>query len=126
MNANKEAISSGTLNFAQDWALDATGNWSTFKEDSDGDTNWNLDQPRTHNKANEITVIGATTGPNWVDPVHDRAGNMTNIPQPAAPTTSYAGTWDAWNRLVKLMDPPSADNTVLQNAFDGLNRRIQV
>ena len=30
-----------------------------------------------HNDANEVGTIGATTGTNWGDPVHDAAGNMT-------------------------------------------------
>jgi len=47
---------------------------------------------------------------------------MTTIPQPAAPTTSYAGTWDAWNRLVKLMDGMT---TVGEYAYDGLFRRTK-
>jgi len=122
LNVTKDGIVAGTLTFEQDWALDATGNWSTFKEDSDGNGSWNLDQPRTHNKVNELTVIGATTGPNWADPVYDNAGNMTTLPQPTAPTASYTGTWDAWSRLVKLMDGAA---TVGEYAYDGLTRRTK-
>jgi RHS repeat-associated protein len=122
LNAAKDGIVSGTLAFAQEWAFDATGNWSNFKEDNNGDGTWDLDQPRTHNKVNELTVIGATTGPNWADPAYDKAGNMTTIPQPNAPTSTYTGTWDAWNRLVKLMD---GTTTVGEYAYDGLNRRVK-
>jgi hypothetical protein len=122
LNANKDGLVGGTMNFAQRWGLDATGNWRSFREDSDGDGDWDLDQPRSHNKANEITAISATTGPDWVDPAHDRAGNMTTIPQPAAPTSSYAATWDAWNRLVKLVDGAAA---VGEYVYDGLNRRTK-
>jgi RHS repeat-associated protein len=47
---------------------------------------------------------------------------MTTIPQPADPTKSYTGTFDAWNRLIKLVDTASA-NTVQTNAYDGRNYR---
>ncbi|NLS90554.1 MAG: hypothetical protein GXX96_00015, partial [Planctomycetaceae bacterium] len=35
LSLGKDSISS--LNFKQQWSLDATGNWSAFKEDDDGD-----------------------------------------------------------------------------------------
>ena len=56
-------------------------------------------------------------------PVYDKAGNMTTIPQPGAPPSSYNGTYDAWYRLVKLLDP-SSGNTIQTNAYDGRNYRI--
>jgi RHS repeat-associated protein len=46
---------------------------------------------------------------------------MTTIPKPGAPANSYAGTYDAWNRLVKVADGSS---TVAEYEYDGLNRRI--
>ncbi|MEX0727108.1 MAG: hypothetical protein WD065_12605 [Planctomycetaceae bacterium] len=46
---------------------------------------------------------------------------MTTMPQPADPTASYVGTYDAWNRLVKLVD--GAD-TVSEYAYDGTRRRV--
>jgi len=46
---------------------------------------------------------------------------MTAVPQPAAPTSSYTLTWDAWNRLVKVTD---GANTVAEYQYDGDNRRI--
>jgi hypothetical protein len=92
------AIDSATLNFEQQWTFDNTGNWATFKHDPDGG-GWDLEQTRDHNKANEIDEIGATVGLDWVDPVHDKAGNMTTMPQPGLPNTSYTCIYDAWNRL---------------------------
>ncbi|MEX2118268.1 MAG: RHS repeat-associated core domain-containing protein, partial [Pirellulales bacterium] len=118
LNAGKTAITG--LAFAQAWSLDATGNWTAFKEDTDGNGGWDLNQSRSHNNVNEIGTIGASAGPDWVDPIHDRAGNMVLIPQPADPTQSFVATWDAWNRLVKLMDGVS---TVDEYAYDGLFRR---
>ncbi len=32
---------------------------------------------------------------------------MTTIPQPANPPADYSGTYDAWNRPVKFVDPSS-------------------
>ena len=45
---------------------------------------------------------------------------MTTIPQPADPTQSFTGTYDAWNRLVKLED---GSGTVAQYEYDGAKRR---
>lgn len=44
---------------------------------------------------------------------------MTTLPQPSAPTSSYTATYDAWNRLVKLVD---GANTVTEYAYDGARR----
>ena len=119
LSAGKDAISS--LNFKQQWSLDATGNWSGFKEDDDGSATWDLDQSRTSNKVNEITDVTETAGPSWLTPAYNRAGNMTTIPQPGDPTQSYTATYDAWNRLVKLKD---GANTVAECVFDGAKRLV--
>ena len=47
---------------------------------------------------------------------------MTSVPQPANPTVAYTCTYDAWNRLVQVVDAPSGD-TVAQYAYDGAKRR---
>ena len=57
-----QRLPSSNLQFAQDWSLDATGNWRNFREDDDGDCSWDLNQQRTANKVNEITDIAETTG----------------------------------------------------------------
>jgi hypothetical protein len=113
LNAAKDAISS--LELAQQWSLDPTGNWAGFKEDTDGDSTWDLDQSRSHNPVNEITDITETAGSAWATPAHDRAGNMTTLPQPADPTQTYSGVWDGWNRLVKLVDDATS-NPVQESA----------
>ena len=118
LNAAKDAITS--LKFAQQWSLDATGNWSNFKQDDNGDGTWDLDQDRTANKVNEITGITETAGPAWTTPAYSRAGNMTTVPQPVDLTASYAAAFDAWNRLVTLTE---GANTVQENEYDGLRRR---
>jgi RHS repeat-associated protein len=131
INRLKE-LDRGTLNsganvitgkkFAQCWTLDTTGNWSGFREDDNGDGIWDLVQNRSSNPVNEITGITNAVGSAWVQPKFNAAGNMTTVPQPATPTLAYACTYDAWNRLVKVVDVPSS-NTVVQYAYDGATRR---
>ncbi|OAI54994.1 hypothetical protein AYO44_13800 [Planctomycetaceae bacterium SCGC AG-212-F19] len=73
-----------TASRAQNWSLDAQGNWSSVT--SDGST-----QTRTHNQQNEITsVSGLTT------PTYDSNGNLTKDENGQQPV------YDAWNRLVQV------------------------
>jgi RHS repeat-associated protein len=121
-------ITDANAAYRQHWLLDATGNWSGFQTDANGNNSFadaaDLDQARTSNKANEITAISETSGQlAWIDPVYDRAGNMTTIPKPAALNTGLTGIYDAWNRLVEVKDGAT---TIQKNIFDGLNRRILV
>ena len=48
LNGTQTAINSGT--FEQQWGLDATGNWKTFKQDIDVNGTWELNQTRTTNQ----------------------------------------------------------------------------
>jgi len=80
-----------------------------------------LDQDRAHNRANELNSFATSTGTDWVDPAHDRAGNMTTIPQPKDLANGFAATYDAWNRLVEVKN--QSGTTVTTNEYDGLNRR---
>ena len=116
LNGSKDGLVAASMTFAHDWGLDPTGNWSTFKEDDDGDSTWDLSQSRTSNKANELTNITETAGPAWLTPVYNRAGNMTTIPKPADPTAGYTATYDAWNRLVKIEE---GENTLAEYEYDG-------
>ncbi|MDE2472976.1 MAG: hypothetical protein KGL35_30760 [Bradyrhizobium sp.] len=72
---------------------------------------------------NEITGISNSFGSAWANPAYDHNGNMTTIPQPATPTAAYTGTYDAWNRLDRLVDSASGQ-TVQTNAYDGRNYRM--
>ncbi len=108
------AIESPTLQ--QGWVLDATGNWRNFTQNDQANADQTLDQQRLHNRVNEITQIARTVGENWATPEYDRNGNMTVMPNGDAPTQSFENTWDAWNRLVKVIDGAS---TVAQYAYDG-------
>ena len=113
LSAGRDAVTTKT--FAEDWALDATGNWPAFRQDLGGDGTWDLDQARAHNKANEVTVASS-----WATPAHDRTGNMVTLPRPASPADALDATFDAWNRMVKVED---GDNTVAEYAYTGDNRR---
>ncbi|MFV0445332.1 MAG: RHS repeat domain-containing protein, partial [Planctomycetaceae bacterium] len=133
--------------FGQCWTLDATGNWSAFKQSNNG-TAWSLEQTRTANAVNELTTINATAGEQWADPKYDANGNMTTVPRPGLNRPSWANlttdqwaaltvndwsrmevaptfraTYDAWNRLVKLTDGGNGE-TVQENQYDGRGYRI--
>jgi len=119
LNSGKTALTSET--FAQCWTLDATGNWTGFREDDNGDGTWDLVQTRTASEVNEITNLSESTGPSWITPAYNRAGNMTTMPKVADPTTAQTCTYDAWNRLVKVAE---GSDTVSEYAYDGAKRRI--
>jgi RHS repeat-associated protein len=119
LNAGKTAIS-GTPVHEEDWNLDMTGNWSGYAQKTSGTTD--LDQDRTHNEVNEITDISETTGTAWATPVHDRAGNMTNVPKPASLANSLSLKWDAWNRLVEAKD---GEVVIGVYEYDALQRRVK-
>ncbi len=110
------------LSLRQNWQLDATGNWTGFQNFDQTGATPALDQQRTSDTFNEITEISATVGATWVTPEYDRNGNMIVMPQPAAPTSSFSATYDAWNRLISLslLDGASA----AQYAYDGQNWQI--
>ncbi|SFJ57618.1 RHS repeat domain-containing protein [Planctomicrobium piriforme] len=120
LNSGHTAISSQT--YGQCWNLDSTENWTGMKQ-AVGGSSWTLEQARTANTVNEITDITNSVGSAWTEPVYDGVGNMTTIPQPNDPTKSFTGTWDAWNRLVKLVDD-STTNTVEEYQYDAAGRRI--
>jgi hypothetical protein len=116
LNGVKTGLSSTT--FGQCWTLVETGNWRTFRQDDTGDGTWELIQSRASNSVNEISDIAETAGASWITPAYSPAGNMTTMPQPLTPTTSYAGVYDAWNLLVKLA---SGDNTISEHRYHGAN-----
>ncbi|WP_010584091.1 RHS repeat domain-containing protein [Schlesneria paludicola] len=114
---------SGTPATEEAFTLDALGNWPNYVTKAAGATN--LNQTRTVNAANEMTAIAASVGATWATPAYDAVGNMTTIPKPAAPATGYTATYDAWNRLVKLVDAPTGQ-IVQQNQYDGRNFRTVI
>ena len=74
LNSNHNGFETGTENFAQNWTLDATGNWSEFKQGAAQGT-WTIDQDRTHDAANQVGTISGSGG-NWADAVHDAADRI--------------------------------------------------
>ncbi len=120
LNANKNGLVAETKTFAEQWTLDPTGNWNNFKQDDDGDDNWDLDQNRTHNKANEIATVAAAS----THVAHDRSGNIIRAPKPSDWSSHYHLEYDAWNRLVTVFD---ADGTTLVAGYnyDALGRRVE-
>jgi RHS repeat-associated protein len=123
LSTGQTSLASGTENFAQQWTLDATGNWIQFQEDDTGSGTWSLDQTRTHDPANEIASFVETTGPTWAQPAYDRDGNMTTLPQAASLANSFTCTYDAWSRLVKVVDS-STSQTVAEYQYDGRGFRV--
>jgi hypothetical protein len=63
-----------------------------------------LDRTRTNEKANELTAFTPSIGTVRASPTTDLAGNMTTLPQPNSPGSSFMATYDAWNRLVAVTD----------------------
>ncbi|MEZ5949954.1 MAG: RHS repeat-associated core domain-containing protein [Planctomycetaceae bacterium] len=120
LNGSHTSVTDET--YAECWSLDQTGNWQKYLQDDDG-SGWDLNQSRTANTVNEITGISASTGPTWVTPAYSKAGNMTTMPQPADPTASFTATYDAWNRLVKLVDDTTT-HTIASYQYDGAKRRV--
>ena len=127
LNSSHNGFESSTENFAQNWTLDATGNWSEFKQGAAQGT-WTIDQDRTHDAANQVGTISGSGG-NWADAVHDAAGNMTIMPDGTDPANyKLRATYDAWNRLVKIErrrndEQDSGWVVVDEFQYDGLNRR---
>ena len=107
----------GWTSLEQDFGLDETGNFKTYRQEYSEPVN----QARNHNSVNEILGYFTIQGTPWAVPVYDPAGNMASMPQPNALGASYTGTWDAWNRLVRLSD---GSDTVAEYQYDGLSRRI--
>ena len=122
LNGSNSGITSPT--FGQCWTLDPTGNWKGFNEAATG-SSWTTVQSRTANPVNEISGIATSVGTAWANPAYDAAGNMTSIPQPTAMATSYTATYDAWDRLVKLIDATSG-GTVQVNQYDARTFRTLV
>ena len=78
---NKDGIS-GTPAKEEDWTtLDMTGNWGQ----------WVIKNRRQHGPEPGPALTTARTRSRisptstWVDPLHDRAGNMTRLPKPSSP-----------------------------------------
>jgi RHS repeat-associated protein len=123
LNAGRTAIT-GTPVKEEDFNYDPTGNWrgtsSAYVTKTNGTVD--LNQNRTHNKANEVTAISTTVGTAWPAPTQNKVGNLTQVPQPNSLANTYDLKYDAWNRLVEVK--VTAGSVVGTYKYDGLNRRI--
>ncbi|BCU79532.1 RHS repeat-associated core domain-containing protein [Luteolibacter sp. LG18] len=99
---------------AQDLEYDQTGNWKNLTT-----VDPTLDQDRTHNTANQITSFSG--GPS--DPEYDANGNMTLLPSPSDWDVDYGCTWDAWNRLVRMVQNEELEIDLCE--YDALSRRVR-
>jgi YD repeat-containing protein len=113
LNTDKTGITE-TLTWEEDYTFDPSGNWNNYLTKVSGTTN--LNQDRTHNKANEILAIDGSSS--LIQ--QDAAGNISKTPQSGDWSKAYKLAYDAWNRPVKVMSGPS---TVATYAYDGSSRR---
>ena len=113
LNSGKTGIS-GTPAWEEDFTFDPTGNWNNYLTKLTGTTN--LNQNRTYNQANSLLTLGGSSTYISVN----AAGNTVLAPVPGTWASGYALTYDAWNRLVKVM---SGMTTVAVYAYDGKDRR---
>ncbi len=114
LNVNRTTVG-GVPVWEETWNYDSAGNWKEYVTRVGGADP--TVQNRNHNKVNEITFIdggNTTVG-------YDGAGNMTVMPKVTDAGTAQQNTWDAWNRLVKVME---GEITVGSYAYDGLTRRV--
>jgi RHS repeat-associated protein len=105
-------------NWEEQFTFGATGNFANYKQDSNGDGTFDLNQNRVHNKVNEITSIAGSTS--YV--ASDKNGNMTKVVKPDNWSAAYDLIYDAWNRLVQVQD---GTTTVATYGYNGLNHRVK-
>jgi RHS repeat-associated protein len=114
LNSGKTGIS-GTPTWEEDLAFDPTGNWNNYVNKLNGTTT--LNQPRTHNPANEILTLSGSSS--LIQ--QNAAGNLNKTPKPSDWSKAFTLTYDAWNRLLKVK---SGSANVAIYAYDGGDRRI--
>ena len=114
LNSGRTGIS-GTPAWEEDFTIDPTGNWDNYVNQVNGTTT--LNQPRTHNAANEVETISGSGSLM----VQNAAGNMSKAPKPTDWSSAFTMTYDAWQRLVKVK---SGSSNVAVYAYDGQNRRV--
>ena len=102
LNAAKTALT-GAATRSQSWSLDSVGNSNSVTTDS-------VVQNRTHNRQNELTVLGTT------NLAFDNNGNLTTD------QTGKTLRWDAWNRLVEQKNGITSQ---IVFAYDALGRRVK-
>ncbi len=106
------------------WQLTALGNWRRVTD------NGTPTDSRKHNAQNEITEHKVGAGQSTVMPdsgSYDLEGNLIEVPYDNADqeTEFLTFVYDAWNRLVKVVNTaPDPDETIAEYERDGLGRII--
>src|SRR5690606_15533446 len=104
------------------WTLDPLGNWDRYKLDLDGDGSYTgtdeLDDTRTHNKANELTArdIDTDSSDDYTFS-YNEVGNLTNDGE------DYEYVYDPFGRLRKVLDRTDS-SVVAEYRYNGLGFRI--
>jgi RHS repeat-associated protein len=91
-------------------------NWERYYKAEDGATE--IDQPRRHNRSNQIVAIDGTN----VGVAYDKNGNMLRVPTGdglEGPPRHLK--WNAWNQMVEVRD--DGDALIQRNVYDALFRR---
>src|SRR5262249_33205753 len=106
LNATKDTIANAP--HSQSWGLDAMGNWSSVTTTDQGVPST---QSRTHNAQNEIATVN-----NVAVTAYDNNGNLIKD------ENRQQYKYDAWNRLVQVLDPNG--NLLVSYGYDALGRRL--
>ncbi|RNC81832.1 MAG: hypothetical protein ED559_08625 [Phycisphaera sp.] len=112
----------GTTKHQETWALDPLGNWDRYKLDLNGDGDYldtdELDDTRTHNKANELTArdIDTDTTDDYTLS-YDEVGNLVDDGE------DYEYVYDAFGRLKEVLDE-SDQSLIAEYTYNGLGYRI--
>lgn len=114
-NANSGLV--GTPSWQETFEYDSTGNWDRYSARSVNRPE--LDQNRIHSKANELVGIDSSSSLLG----YDSAGNMTKSPHPDDWSAACEFTWDAWNRLVRVLLEEGVQESY---EYDGLARRTTI
>ncbi|RNC81833.1 MAG: hypothetical protein ED559_08630 [Phycisphaera sp.] len=112
----------GTTKHQETWTLDPLGNWDRYKLDLNGDGDYldtdELDDTRTHNKANELTArdIDTDTTDDYTLS-YDEVGNLVDDGE------DYEYVYDPFGRLKEVLDE-SDQSLIAEYTYNGLGFRI--
>ena len=108
----------GANALAQNWTLDAAGNWKGF----DITGSQTLHQQRDYGPGDRIaSVESGFNGPEWVVPAYDANGNTTTVPLGTNPEIRLRSVrYDAWNQPTSMTTSGFSVNL----RYDGLGRLI--
>ncbi len=112
------------------WTLGMLGNWDKFERDENGDEDYAdtiESEERSHNKANEITIIpaGPTQGTSGATLTYeyDDDGNLRRARRTAGGNVAdIVHVYDAWNRLVEVHRNPGG-TLIGEYEYNGLGWR---